>query len=192
MFCLMCEEFSLTHICKDCQKIYLTPKLYKRKLPNNIDVYSFYAYEEIKHFLHTKHTHLGYYIYHIMAKNSFALFAKEFSFATQVYSIGIDEHLREEYSHTAILNSYLHSQHITPLYQKLLAKNRVSYSKKSKNYRETNLRDFQLNTLPSDATEFILVDDIITTGSTLTQAINTLHSVNKEVLFCLTLADVSD
>jgi len=37
----------------------------------------------------------------------------------------------------------------------------------------------------------ILVDDIITTGSTLSQAIETVRSKNKEVLFCLTLADAS-
>ena len=33
------------------------------------------------------------------------------------------------------------------------------------------------------------IDDIITTGFTLTQAIQTMHKANKEVLFCITLAD---
>ena len=35
----------------------------------------------------------------------------------------------------------------------------------------------------------ILVDDIITTGLTLSEACNTLTCKGKEVLFCLTLAD---
>ena len=38
----------------------------------------------------------------------------------------------------------------------------------------------------------ILVDDIITTGLTLTQAVNVLHVKEKEVLFCLTLADARE
>ena len=39
--------------------------------------------------------------------------------------------------------------------------------------------------------EVILIDDIITTGATLTQAIQTMQKADKEVLFCLTLTDVS-
>jgi len=37
----------------------------------------------------------------------------------------------------------------------------------------------------------ILVDDIITTGTTLNEAIKTLQTEEKEVVFCLTLADVA-
>jgi len=37
----------------------------------------------------------------------------------------------------------------------------------------------------------ILVDDIITTGATFTQAIQTMQRNNKNTLFCLALADVS-
>ena len=188
MHCLMCEEFSLTHICKHCQKIYLTPTLHKRKLQNDTDIYSFYKYEDIKPFLHTKHTYLGYYIYQILAKNSFSLFAKEFMFDSKVYSIAVDDHLREDYSHTAILNSYLKTKTIIPLYQKLLSSNQISYSGKSKEYRENNSREFQINNLTNK--NIILIDDIITTGSTLTQALYQLKKNNNETLFCLTLADV--
>lgn len=189
MHCLMCEEFSLTHICKHCQKVYLTPTLHKRKLQNHIDVYSFYKYQDIKPFLHTKHTYLGYYIYHILAQNSFTLFAKEFAFDSEVFSIAVDDHLREDYSHTAILNSYLKSKTITPLYQKLLSNNTISYSGKSKSFREKNSRGFQLQNVENK--NIILVDDIITTGSTLQQASQLIHSQNNELLFCITLADAS-
>ena len=60
MRCLMCENLTFSHICNPCQKLFLTPSLYKRKLPNNIEVISFYKYDEIKSLLHTKHTDLGY------------------------------------------------------------------------------------------------------------------------------------
>ena len=39
--------------------------------------------------------------------------------------------------------------------------------------------------------DVILVDDIITTGLTLTQAVQLLESKGKNVIFCLTLADVT-
>jgi len=37
--------------------------------------------------------------------------------------------------------------------------------------------------------DVILVDDIITTGLTLSQAIQSVEAEGKNVLFCLTLAD---
>lgn len=187
MRCLMCEELSSSHICKVCQEIFLTPSLYKRKIINNIEVISFYKYSDIKKLLHTKHTDLGYYIYNILAKSSFKKFASEFEFVHTVTAIPIDDNIKSGYSHTAILNKALKSETITPLYNKLKATNRVSYSGKSKEFRLLHPRNFVLKDF--EANDVILVDDIITTGSTLTQAIGTLQRANKEVLFCLTLAD---
>ena len=189
MKCLMCESLSLTHICNSCQELFLSPSIYKRKISNNIEVISFYKYSEIKKLLHTKHTDLGYYIYSILAKNSFRKFTNDFTFENKVNSIAIDDNTSSGYSHTSILNKELKSDFIEPLHNKLRASNRTSYSGKSKEFRLLNPRDFQLNNF--EASELILVDDIITTGSTLTQAIHTMNKNKKEVLFCLTLADAS-
>ena len=189
MKCLMCESISLTHICKTCQNLHLKPRLFKRKISQNIEVISFYKYKDIKELLHTKHTDLGYYIYKILADNSMAIFAKEFNFKEKVFSIAIDDDAKDGYSHTAILNKSLASNYIKPLHSKLRATNSISYSGQSKQFRLENPRNFKL--LKCDAKDIILVDDIITTGSTLTQAIDTLKSNEKDVLFCLTLADVS-
>jgi len=52
-----------------------------------------------------------------------------------------------------------------------------------------NPRDFKMKNFKEESV--ILVDDIITTGSTLSQAVEVLKSNKKEVLFCLTLADAS-
>ena len=184
----MCEKFSFLHICKECQNTFLTPELYKTKLSNGVDVISFYRYKDIKELLHTKHTDLGYYIFHILAKNSILKFANEFSIDFNAVSIAVDDNPNFNYSHSAILNSYLKTKNIKPLYSKLRAKNRVSYSKKSKEFRENNPRNFELKNFKEQ--NVILVDDIITTGSTLTQATNLLKQYNKDVLFCLTLAKV--
>ena len=188
MKCLVCENFSLTHICPSCQDLFLSPSLYRRKLSNGVEVLSFYKYDEIKKFLFTKHTDLGYYIYKILASNSFTKFAQEYSNDISAVSIGIDESVKSGYSHTAILNKHLKSKHITPLYNKLIAKNDVSYSGKSKEFRIMNPRNFALNDFTQK--DVILVDDIITTGATLTEASNLLLKQKKEILFCLTLTDV--
>ena len=183
----MCESLSLSHICPTCQDLYLKPSIYKRKLSNNIEVISFYKYSEIKKFLHTKHTDIGFYIYNILAKNSFSKFANEFEFPHAITSIAIDDNIKSGYSHTAILNKALKSKNIQPLFNRLRAKNSISYSGKSREFRMLNPRNFEIKKFYEK--EIILVDDIITTGTTLTQAIQTMHSNKKEVLFCLTLAD---
>lgn len=185
---MMCESFSYTHICKSCQQNFLQPSLYKRKIHNDIDLISFYKYEEIKKLLHTKHTDLGYYIYNILAKLSFKKFADELHTKENFISIAIDDQVTSGYSHTAILNKSLNSYNIKPLFNKLRAKNRVSYSGKSKHFRESNPRNFQVKALPS-AKQIILVDDIVTTGSTLQQAINILDE--NRVSLCLSLVDIS-
>lgn len=189
MRCLMCENLSLTHICLTCQDTFLIPSIYRRKILNNIEVISFYKYSDIKDFLHSKHTDLGYYIYSILAKKSFKKFADEFKFENTTTSIAIDDNIQSGYSHTAILNKNLKSKYINPKYNKLRAKNRITYSGKSKEFRLLNPREFELKDF--DEKDVILVDDIITTGFTLTQAIQAMKKCNKNVLFCLTLADAS-
>lgn len=189
MRCLLCESFSLSHICSTCQELFLKPSIYKRKLSNNIEVISFYKYSEIKDLLHTKHTDLGFYIYNILAELSFKKFADEFEFDEDVISIPIDDTTTNGYSHTAILNNKLKSKYITPLYNKLRAKNTLTYSGKSRTFRLLNPRDFQLQNFSQK--NLIVVDDIITTGTTLIQATNLLKIHKKEILFCLTLADSS-
>lgn len=200
MKCMLCESLSFTHICPSCQKSFLAPSLYKRKIQNNINVFSFYKYKEIKDLLHTKHTDLGYYIYTILAKNSFKKFASEFKFPhapkqndkyslSAVASVAIDDSIQSGYSHTAILNKALKSSYIVPHFNKLRATNHVSYSGKSKEFRVLNPRDLVFKS--SKEGDYILIDDIITTGTTLQEACVVLQKAGKNVLFCLTLADAS-
>jgi len=188
MKCLMCESLSLKHICHSCQELYLTPQIYKRQLPSNIQVISFYKYEEIKELLHTKHTEIGFHIYNILANRSMKLFTDEFHFESEVVAIAIDDNVKSGYSHTAILAKQLKSKSIKPLFNRLRAKNTISYSGKSQKFRLQNPRNFSLNMFKEQ--NVILVDDIVTTGTTLNEAIKDLQKAGKEVLFCLTLCDV--
>jgi len=188
MRCLLCESLSLKHICKACQKEFLSPSLYQRKLLGKIPVYSFYKYQDIESLLLTKHTNLGHYIYTILAKNSFKPFAKAFEYSKKTVSLGVDDHVKHGYSHTAVLNRQLKCRRIKPLYSKIRARNSVSYSGKDYQYRMLNPRNFHVKKFKEE--DVILVDDIITTGLTLSQAVQALEQEGKNVLFCLTLADV--
>ncbi len=190
MRCLICEKFSLSHICDSCQKKLLTPKLSTRKILHSLPVYSFYKYSHIESLLLSKHTDVGFYIYTILAHRAFKKFADNFEFEEGVCSIAIDDHARHGYSHTAILNQSLTCKSIKPRINILKAQNKESYSGKNYEYRLMHPREFTCKGFKEEYV--ILVDDIITTGLTLTQAVNALHVKGKEVLFCLTLADARE
>ena len=188
MKCLMCESLSLKHICNSCQKLYLKPSLFKRHLEDGTLVLSFYKYNEIKDLLHTKHTDIGFHIYNILAQNSLKVFSDNFKFDERVATIAVDDGIESGYSHTAVLNKHLKSLYLKPRYNVLRAKNKLSYSGKSREFRLNNPRDFILNNFKEK--RLILVEDVITTGSTLREAIAKMKKEDKEVLLCLTLCDV--
>lgn len=190
MRCLVCERFSLSHICFTCQKSLLSPALHKRKILGSIPVYSFYPYDAIEALLLTKHSDVGFYIYSLLAKNSFSKFASEWSYEKDVASLGIDDNSKSGYSHTAVLNRALKSTNITPYFGRLRAQNRYKYAGKSVEERLINPRNFSY--LPFEEEEVILVDDIVTTGSTLTEAVETLGMQGKKVILCLTLSDAEN
>ena len=185
--CILCSRISLTIICKECVSSYLKPNLYKRVLPNYLTVYSFYRYSDIEFLLKSKHKFIGYSIYRTLAKNSFYNFAKNFKYDTQVVAIPIDDDPKYSYSHTAILAKSLKSKYIKPLYSKLRAQNSVSYSAKPLSYRLSNPRDFMVDYKLNY--DLILVDDIVTSGTTLSEAKKVLEDRGNSVLFALTLAD---
>ncbi len=190
MKCLLCERLSLAHICSTCKDEFLQPSIYKRKILNNIEVISFYKYQDIKDLIHTKHTDLGYYIYTILAHCAFKKFADEFIFNEDIAAIAIDDRAKNGYAHTAILNKALKSRYITPLTCRLRSTNHVTYSSKTYEERLKDPRNFKVKNFQQQ--NIILVDDIITTGLTLTQGCNALHKEGKDILFCLTLADAQE
>jgi len=190
MYCLLCGNFSFNHICKKCKKEFLKPSLYKRVIDSDFEVYSFYKYSAIKNLILTKHKFVGYFIYHILARESFQKFAKEFKFTDQIYSFACDDHIKSGYSHTAILNKYLNSTFIKPVYSVLRAQNQVNYSGKSLQFRESNPRNFKYSYRSN--IDAIIVDDIITTGTTIKEAKKTLEANGVNLLFALTLADARE
>ncbi|RXJ75704.1 phosphoribosyltransferase [Arcobacter sp. F155] len=186
MKCLSCETFSLNIICKTCQEKLLTPSFHKRELADGFYNYSFYSFTEIEEFLTSKYYFHGDRVFNTLGKLSFKKFAQNFEFKQLVYSIGIDEHTRHEFSQTAILSKHLKSKYIKPLYGKCKATNIVKYAGKDLEFRKKNKRKFDIKVSNKS---IILVDDLITTGTTILEAKKACEEKNNQVLFCLTLAD---
>ena len=189
MRCITCQSFSFKIICKDCQEKLLLPSFYKRELKKDFFVYSFYKFDEVKDLLNTKYEFYGDKVYTVLSSLTLKKFALNFIFENDVVAIGIDDHTRHEFSHTAILAKSLKSKNITPKFNLLKAQNKVKYAGKDLKFRKNNKRDFVYK--GKQNIQVILVDDLITTGSTILEAKEVLEKNNCEVLFALTISDVN-
>lgn len=188
MRCLSCECFSFSLICKKCQNTYLKPAFFKREIEKDFFVYSFYEYDQIKDLLNSKYYFHGDKIFNTLAKLSFKIFSKNFTYKN-TKAIPIDDHTRHHFSQSAILAKHLHSTNIKTIYSTLKAKNIVKYAGKDLKFRKSNPRNFKYN--GKENLQVILVDDIVTTGTTILEAKRVLEHYNCNVLFALTLSDAS-
>lgn len=189
MRCHLCLGLSWQPLCKTCLQTILAPTPAFRVLESGLKVYSFYNYSDLAPLLHTKHTYIGAKIFAQLGKHTFFEFLKTFELPKGIYAIPIDDHVRHGYSHSAILAKAT-KPFLTPLYGSLRAQNHESYSGKSRAYRQANKRDFIFTC--KDEMDAILIDDIVTTGSTLEEAYATLKKHNVNVLFALVLADARE
>ena len=189
MRCLSCHQLSFYTFCKKCQNKLLKPSVSKRTL-GSLEVYSFFKYHNIEDLLLTKHTPQGFQIYNALANLSFRPFIKQFmqEDSREVFIVGVDEHVKHGYSHVALLTHAMRYKGVKILHAKLMATNPIKYAGKSLQYRLENSRDFEYKGVSN--IEVILVDDIVTTGSTLKEAKEVLEKSGVTVLFALTLADV--
>lgn len=185
MRCQLCLNMSWQPLCKDCLHTLLAPTPRKRVLKDGLVVYSFYKYSEIKNLLHSKHTYQGAKIFALLTRHSILPFIKTFT-CKDIYSLPIDDHVRSGYSHSAVIAKELKAC-LKPLYNSLRAKNKMRYSGKKLKQRQDNQRDFTLTC--KENINVILIDDIVTTGSTLSEASLTCKAHNVDVLCAITLAD---
>lgn len=190
MRCLLCSGWSWKAICTECIQTQLKPQPSTRILEEGFKVHSFFSYDTIAPLLHVKHQLHGGRVYNQLARLSFTSFINTIDFTTPIIAIPVDDHVRSGYSHTAILAKALNSLHVKPHYNVLRASSKVSYSGKSLSQRKANPRKF---TCKLEGThDVILVDDLITTGLTLTQARKALIKAGHNPLFALTLANAKE
>jgi len=191
MRCFSCHLFSSKPLCDKCRKELFLPTIKSRQI-GSLDVISFYRYSTIQPLLLHKHKAEGYRIFNYFSKSILQPFIESFLLDNQedTYIIGIDEKIKNGYSHIACLTHHIKGHSSKILHASLLAKNSVTYAGKSLAYRLNNPRDFHYSG-PSDI-DAILVDDIITTGVTLQEAQRILTQKGVNVLFALTLADAKE
>ena len=189
MRCLACGAFSWQLVCAACQTKFLSPTPSKRE-NRGCDVYSFYPYSEIQELLKHKYSPLGTSLYALLARRAFASLGDYFvGVEEEIFIIGIDDIPRRDFSHTALLARELAKMNTRFLWlkQALIAKNHTHYAGKSLAYREENPRNFVWQGPRSGSA--ILIDDIITTGTTLREARDCVESQGLKVLFAVVLSD---
>ncbi|MBK1973796.1 ComF family protein [Campylobacter sp. TTU-622] len=191
MKCFNCEEFALLGFCDKCKENLKELSLSIRMLDKNFKVYSFYKYEQIKHLLYSKHHFYGYFVFNMLAKLSFKKFKHFFNPDIKINAIALDDKVENLlYSHSAILLRYLKSKNIKPVYGALHAQSNVKYSGQNMQFRQQNKRNYKL--LKKINHPVILVDDVVTSGSSLLEAKELLEKNKIFVLFALVLADAKE
>jgi competence protein ComFC len=189
MRCINCQNLSFRIICKRCKEVFYQENI-KKRVVEDVDVISLFGYSQVEPLILSKYHSIGYRLYRYFSKEHILPFLEVFAknYPTKIYLIGIDEVPNiQGYSHTSVLAHYSQTENITHLHSVLIAKNRVSYAKKSREFRLKNSRDFIYTGAKN--IEVILIDDVITTGSTISQAVKVLRDSEVDVAFVLTLAD---
>jgi len=148
-------------------------------------VLSFYEYDDISELIKYKYNRFGSRVFWEIAK-PLKEFAKNYK--EKGVLIPIDDNIKKGYSHTAILAKSLESSFLHPQFGSLLAKNDVKYAGKSLEFRLKNKKDFYYTGKKN--IKAILVDDIYTTGTTISEAKEVLAKSGVEVEFSIVLSKV--
>lgn len=183
MKCLLCGRWNLFDpICASCFPSLLPSK----RLIDEMSVYSFYAFSDVELLMHYKYTPIGSRVFALLAKRARDYFQTQVQIPKGVVGIGIDDVVKKGYSHTGVILHYFALCGIRAIYGELRASNPVSYAGKSLLYRQTHPKGFQTKISNQDV---IIMDDVMTTGSSLKEAKKVLESKGNRVLLALTLCD---
>lgn len=205
MKCLICERFSQNVICKIClDNIPFTPR--DRILKDSIRAYSFYRYDDVALLMQSKYHLIGSRILRLLSLKAAKYFFSHIfrsiddgapqmmrqAFTQQIALVGLDDYPYGAYSHTGVIVRTFKKESkglFEGYYGALKAQNHIKYAGQNLAFRESNPKGFMLRKsiqLPY----IVLVDDIITTGTSLNEAISLFAQKERpKVIFCLTLCD---
>lgn len=185
MKCLICEDFSLSVICKKCDSfIKLSPQ--KRHYADGFAVFSFYEYQSVEFLLKSKYHLIGSRIYKFLAKKAQRYFQSANGDFHGVYGIGVDDRVEHYYSHSGVIVREF-AKNFTPLFGALKAQNNIHYAGKSLKYRQNHKKGFVYSGRRDISA--VLIDDIITSGASIDEARECLEKNGVKVLFALVLSD---
>lgn len=190
MRCILCQRLNIKIFCKSCEREYLIPEV-KIRLIQDIRVYSFYDKDVCDLFLSSKYYAIGSKVYKALSDLSAQCFQKYLlanqllSSNTKPISLGIDSQLKRAYSHTAILLRSF-NQIFQPNYTQLHAKNSVQYAGMSLEFRKNHPKGL---TYSLGEKTCVVLDDIITTGTSMLEARDVIRAGGGKFLFGVTLFD---
>ncbi len=188
--CIICGKYSLSSVCGGCKKAFFAPVPATRIVKDDFKVHSFFKLGELQDIAHTKYCLLGSRMYRFLSKEARKFFYQGFDPTSKVYLIPIDDVPKRGYSQNAIMAKEFSNKNLIPLYASLGAQNDVNYAGKKLDFRIANKKGFRYK--GKKGISAILLDDIITTGTTMNEAYETLTQEGIDVLFGLTLFDARD
>lgn len=191
MKCLTCGKFCLQVICKIClDSIPLRPSV---REVMGVRVYCFYGYDDVSFLLNSKYYTIGSRILARLSDKAACYFAHNNSNSQALHTltlIGIDDFVRSYYSHTGvIMRAFAKHTAMKALYGQLKASKQVSYAGKPLSYRQANKRALSYT---AKAKDLAIVDDIITTGTSFSEAIEVCTQKGAKVHFALTLCNAQE
>ncbi|PAF51761.1 hypothetical protein BKH43_00560 [Helicobacter sp. 13S00401-1] len=193
MRCLGCSKLSLELVCKDC--ISNLSMIFSQRRIFSTRIVSSFAYSEVREFLLSKYSLLGSRIYKRLSEVALKEFFKTYPNLldinkTHTAVIAVDASLKGAYSHSSIIAQSFKKYGFKVVHNALKSKtdNANFFHLLSASERQNAKRDFKVR-LDSKFNSCILVDDIITTGATLKEAIEALNVSGVSVLFAYTLSD---
>ncbi|GHS87894.1 hypothetical protein FACS189487_04930 [Campylobacterota bacterium] len=184
MRCLLCSAFSWRLICKNCEaKIETIPKAHNLQ---ELKVISFYDFDDIEPLLHAKYRPFGSYILKNLALKSFRKFFSALELENPAALVPIDDRISTWYSHTAILAKFGAGGVVRARFGVLRARSHDRYAGQTLAFRKSHPRRFVVKSFIEK--NAILIDDIMTTGTTLLEAAAALENSGKIVLFAVVLS----
>jgi competence protein ComFC len=153
---------------------------------DSLKVISFYDFDEIEPLLYAKYHPCGSFALKYLAKKAFAPFFGALELDNPAALLPIDDRAERWFSHTAVLAKYAANGCVHARFGRMRAKSAAAYAGKTLAFRHSNPRRFDFK--PFDETDVILLDDLMTTGTTLNEARSVVENAGKNALFAVTLA----
>ena len=176
-------------VCPACAERLLVPKPARRSLGEGLEVISFYDYQEIGPLLKFKYVPFGQRVYRQLARVALHPFCRAYA-GDRAALLPVDSRPGKGFSHTAALARYGGAGVLRMGRGRLWAKNDVTYAGTTLAFRQAHPRGFSYR--GTDGFSAVLVDDVVTTGTTLLEAAAVLKRHTVETLFALVLADARE